>query len=77
LYNLEAETVQKYQGLGHYFMSFVKILALKFGNYKIKVYSTNSAYDFYKKEKFEDGKNEELIWSLSKTHKYFQESNSL
>lgn len=44
-------------------MSFVKILALKFGNYKIKVYSTNAAYNFYKKEKFEDSENEELIWS--------------
>lgn len=61
LYNFESE--KEYKGLGHYFMSFVKILALKLGSYKIKLHSTNAAYNFYKKEKFEDGNNEELIWN--------------
>lgn len=55
------ETVLEYKGLGHYFMSFVKILAIKL-NLPIVLQSTSQAIEFYKKENFVEIENGKMIW---------------
>ena len=58
LYN---NTLLEYKGLGHYFMSFIKILAIKL-DLSIVLQSTSQAIIFYEKEGFVEIENGKMIW---------------